>query len=340
MRRSRLVLVAVLVAASHGCKRDAGGVRSGAKGVRIVAEESDISTFLAGEPDGSRIARAASDGVTVVSGGQTHTVVREAALLLEWSPRGDLLALGFAARDRAGAGGPGVARVEVWHVGATKASRRWSGEANAFAWSPDGTSLAIAADGAVWSVEVATGARTRVGEATGGPPMLYAPRLAFAPDGASLAVADEKGLRVLALSGTGSLSLVVPEASEESSIVPFWSSDSRRLGAAIFPLSGGPAHAGPGRARVWTIASAGYVKDFGEIDYPWDFEPAFSPDGASIALASTRAGRRTLLLRTGSGPDVPVADLGPDDRSTRVRWLSGSTLRVDGGPRVIEVTIR
>lgn len=299
----RTATLAFVLAAAFGCARDGIAPLSGAVATRVVASDRDASTLLAGEPGASGTARAARDGVSVVSDGRRHAITTEPATLLEWSPRGDSLAIGQSSRRRDGAGGPAVTRIEVWAVD-EPASRRWSGAGNAFGWASDGSVLA------------------------------------FSPDGASLAVADERGLRVLAVAGSGSLSLVPEAEARDASIVPFWSPDGGRLGAAIYPLAGGPAHTAPGRIRVWEIAAPETPRDLGEIDNPWDFEPAFSPDGASIALVSSRHGRSVLTLRKNAAGDVPLADLGPADRSTGVRWVSPTVVRVEGGPRVVDVTLR
>lgn len=81
-------------------------------------------------------------------------------------------------------------------------------------------------------------------------------------------------------------------------------------------------------------------EDLGEIRTHEYAAPAFSPDGRAVAVITSHEGKPRLVLRRAGQPDMPLADLGKRDQSTRVLWIDERAIRVDGGPRVVEVTVR
>jgi WD40-like Beta Propeller Repeat len=226
-------------------------------------------------PDGSRIAIVGTDGLTVIEGNRLtrRVLTAEACQLGPWSPdsRTLLAACGAATAT------PGF---ELFHVddgsiqalGSLKAYKDFGSGT----WSPDGSRLAIPANG---------NSIAMIGSAPGARPeflLRRAPWLVrWSPDGALIAYVDGSGINLMSPDGTNDRVLVRGVSPCELR----WSPDGRSL-AFSAPSEGCPADqsAGIRDARVVDVATGAQRPLASPVAGQQILDLAWSADGQRIAI--------------------------------------------------------
>ncbi|MBI3268819.1 MAG: PD40 domain-containing protein [Planctomycetes bacterium] len=260
----------------------------------------------------------------------------------EWSPDGRSVAYQISSMQGAPAQ---FLRVGVMDLASGK-SREFDGLA--YAWTPDGASIAVAdpAHKKLRVYAVASGDATELGEYRDVGHLKYLlPSLAWSPDGQTLAFSatpdDAPNLRggvwVVDRKG-GAPKQVFEWKGDRTGVFPTWSKDGKRL--AILELHYGR----PAGSRIVIVGADGsdsreaYKSDGLDDDYA----PGWSPDGARFALV--RGVLEPALGMMKKEKDLWVVDAG-NGRLTqvtttgalggRVRWSAdGRTLVVEGGGAV------
>lgn len=186
---------------------------------------------------------------------------------------------------------------QLWLLAADGSSERqvsfgsdWAGQA---ALSADGRRVVFDTSNGIWTVPVAGGRAKLV---PGLPVALNRPNFdaAWAPDGRSLVFAGEDGIYTVdpSMKTTARLLFRDPTATR-----PVWSGD----GGSIAFVRGHAARRG--RQSIWVVRSDGSRPRF----LVHGDDPAFSPDGKSIAYSGAAG---VYLLRLGGGRPHLLADHG------------------------------
>lgn len=218
--------------------------------------------------------------------------------------------------------------------------------AGIFGWSPDGTRIAVPAQGSLRVdgvlqvgldttvvIDIATRAATAIDVGT------PAWSFGWSPDGRHLGLVTEDDVLVLE-EATGARQAIASAASPDDAVHPFWLADAPPRfspdGATVYYTSSpaaGPTVGAPqkgirtdGDIHAVPIADAsGAVRSIEGVTN--DLSPAISPDGSRIAFARTRSETTSGAFEfdARANPDTGGADLGSD---LLVAHLDGSEPQV------------
>jgi Tol biopolymer transport system component len=152
------------------------------------------------------------------------------------------------------------------------------------AWSPDGSRIAYFAgrgrDLDIYSIVLGSSAPVRL---TASPGPDYSPR--WSPDGRWIAFVSERDgdaeIYVMAADGTAQRNLSKDPAQDD---FPTWSPDGSQLAYVSFRRGADPHTIGEGNAEIFLVRPDGSGKRNLTRAPSWEGDPAWSPDGRSVAF--------------------------------------------------------
>ncbi len=286
-RRRRQTVVAVAAAVTLVLLVGGLVTRPGSGRERAVVPVEDVRNGeLVVQTDSSLLTAVAPDG----SSSSTLMTLDEPGdqfWNLRFSPDGTRLAFLFGSPDRSS---PGAVAIYVADADGTHVRRLarcpGHGDCSVFdtaglAWAPDGSALAVTAEGALYVVDATAGGLRQLPVGAGG-----ATAPAWSPDGVRIAFGQGTRLRTIEPDGSALTTLAagLPGVSDVD-----WSPDGTRL-----VVSGSPS-------GVYVVRSRGGAPDLivAQKGYEGPAAASWSPDGRHIAYFTTpgRPGRFHAELR-------------------------------------------
>jgi len=286
-RRRRQTVVAVAAAVTLVLLVGGLVTRPGSGRERAVVPVEDVRNGeLVVQTDSSLLTAVAPDG----SSSSTLMTLDEPGNQfwnLRFSPDGTRLAFLFGSPDRSS---PGAVAIYVADADGTHVRRLarcpGHGDCSVFdtaglAWAPDGSALAVTAEGALYVVDATAGGLRQLPVGAGG-----ATAPAWSPDGVRIAFGQGTRLRTIEPDGSALTTLAagLPGVSDVD-----WSPDGTRL-----VVSGSPS-------GVYVVRSRGGAPDLivAQKGYEGPAAASWSPDGRHIAYFTTpgRPGRFHAELR-------------------------------------------
>ena len=192
-------------------------------------------------------------------------------------------------------------------------------------WSPDGSRIAYFAevDGNTDIYSVASDG-TDVTRLTDDPAPDYSPR--WSPDGERIAFVSERDgdqdIVVMATDGTDQVDVTDDPVPDEAHV---WSPDGRSIAFVAYLHGADPFTIGEGDAEIFVVRTDGSHKVDVSRSPAWDGDPAWSPDGRSIAFTRRTDHGQIFVMRADGNDQRRLRGVGGLANDCCPAWRPGST---------------